>query len=317
MVTFVVLICRCGHCKNLAPEWAIIGDMYTKEEDDIIIAALDATENKDAAKNFEIKGFPSIKYFPKGSSDAQDYDGGRSADTIAAWINDKIGTKKVVKKPPSTVTVLTKANFDQIALDETKHVLVEFYAPWCGHCKQLAPKYEILAKIYEGEPDVVIANVDATVDEELGQRFDVSGFPTIKYFGTNNAEPEPYELGREVEEFTNFINSKAGTKRNPDGSLQSDAGRISEIDEMIAGALPNIDATFLESIKSAASSHPAQFTKWYISFTEKIIAKGINYVDAELIRLGGMISSKTVKASQKTNFMYRFNILQAFKKRDE
>lgn len=291
--------------------------MFTKEEDDMIIAALDATENKEAAKKFDIKGFPTIKYFPKGSTDAQEYDGGRSADTIAAWVNDKIGTKKMVKKPPSSVTVLTKDNFDQIALDETKHVLVEFYAPWCGHCKQLAPKYEKLAKIYEGEPNVIIANVDATDEQELGQRYDVSGFPTIKYFGTSSAEPESYDLGREVEDFTNFINSRAGTKRNPDGTLQADAGRISEIDEMIAKALPNIDNALLESIKSAASTHPAEFTKWYISFTEKIVGKGINFVDSELIRLSNMITSKTVKATQKTNFMYRFNILQAFKKNDE
>ena len=63
----------------------------------MIIAALDATENKEAAKKFDIKGFPTIKYFPKGSTDAQEYDGGRSADTIAAWVNDKIGTKKMVR----------------------------------------------------------------------------------------------------------------------------------------------------------------------------------------------------------------------------
>jgi protein disulfide-isomerase A6 len=65
--------------------------MYTKEEDGIIIAAIDATEHKESAKKFEIKGFPTIKYFPKGSTDAQDYDGGRSADLIASWVNDKRG----------------------------------------------------------------------------------------------------------------------------------------------------------------------------------------------------------------------------------
>jgi len=148
----------CGHCKNLAPEWKIAGDLFT-ESDDIIIAAVDATESKNLASKFEIKGFPTIKFFPKGSTKAEEYTGGRTAETITSWINQKIGTSKKVKKAPTAVTVLSVDNFDSIALDNTKHVLVEFYAPWCGHCKQLAPTYESLAKIYAGEKNVVIANV--------------------------------------------------------------------------------------------------------------------------------------------------------------
>ena len=70
--------------------------MYTKEEDDMIIAAVDATESKDTASNYEIKGYPTIKYFPKGSTDPEEYDGGRTADTISSWINEKIGTKKKI-----------------------------------------------------------------------------------------------------------------------------------------------------------------------------------------------------------------------------
>ena len=37
-------------------------------------------------------------------------------------------------------------NFDEIVNDESKDVLIEFYAPWCGHCKSLAPKYEELGE---------------------------------------------------------------------------------------------------------------------------------------------------------------------------
>lgn len=59
-----------------------------------------------------------------------------------------------IKEAPTAVTVLTPDNFDKIVMDPTKDVLVEFYAPWCGHCKSLAPIYEKVAATYAGEPNV-------------------------------------------------------------------------------------------------------------------------------------------------------------------
>lgn len=172
----------CGHCKNLAPEWAIAGNTFD-ESDGIVIADVDATENQNIAQKYGVQGYPTIKYFPKGSLEPEEYTGGRSADTIVSWVNDKIGTAKKVKKAPTAVTVLDAASFDSIALDPSKNVFVEFYAPWCGHCKvnrniysnivpalttvqsyvqNLAPVYEKLALAFKGEDDVVIANMDAT-----------------------------------------------------------------------------------------------------------------------------------------------------------
>lgn len=306
----------CGHCKSLAPEWQIAGELFTKEADDVVIGALDATESKDSATKYGIQGFPTIKWFPKGSTVAEEYDGGRTADSIVSWVNKKVGTSKKVKKAPTAVKELTNDNFDSIAMDATKHVLVEFFAPWCGHCKQLAPKYEQLAKVYEGEPDVVIASVDATEYSDIGERFDVSGFPTIKYFpASDTSEVEAYEEGREIEDFTKFINERAGTYRLPDGSLSEEAGRISPLDELIAEALPSLDQSFLSALTAAAEPHAssAQSVKWYLSFAEKIVARGMDFVDSELARLTKMAASKSVNAVNKTSFMLRINILKAFK----
>lgn len=74
-----------------------------------------------------------------------------------------------MKAAPSAVTTLTTENFDSLVLG-SKNALVEFYAPWCGHCKQLAPKYEELAKVFAGDKNVVIAKLDATEYGEIANK---------------------------------------------------------------------------------------------------------------------------------------------------
>ena len=80
------------------------------------------------------------------------------------------------------VLVLDPENFDA-TIAKYSHALVEFYAPWCGHCKQLAPQWSSAATTLKTEaPGVAVAKVDADKHRELGERFEVQGFPTIKWF---------------------------------------------------------------------------------------------------------------------------------------
>jgi len=143
----------CGHCKNLAPEYEIVGETFDKDSS-VVIAKVDADAHKDLGGRFGVQGFPTLKWFPKGSKTPESYEGGRTADDIVTFINNKAGTRGKVKKAPSYVVDLDEKNFDAIVLDSNKDVLVEFYAPWCGHCKKLAPDYEKIAAAFANEPNV-------------------------------------------------------------------------------------------------------------------------------------------------------------------
>ena len=98
------------------------------------------------------------------------------------------------------VTVLNQDNFDK-HLEESEYLLVKFYAPWCGHCKKLAPHYDRLSE--EGVDQVTVAKVDATVETALASKYEVKGYPTLKWF-INGTEYD-FKGGRDFDTMNAFL----------------------------------------------------------------------------------------------------------------
>jgi len=138
-----------------------------------------------------------------------------SASTFVTGVFDGtvVGNKKSEPIPAENngpVKVVVGKTFDEIVLDKSKDVLVEFYAPWCGHCKQLAPLYEKLGQSLASNNKVVIAKFDATANSYPGD-IDVQGFPTILLFRAADKKPVTYDGERNVEAFTSWLQKHADT----------------------------------------------------------------------------------------------------------
>lgn len=159
--------------------------------DNLIVAEVNADAEKELGQRFEIKGYPTLKFFPAGESQEPVlFKGERTAAGLVEWVNEKlgilksrffiIGTHVQFRGPPSNVKTLTPSTFNAVALDKSKIVFVKFFAPWCGHCKALAPVYSKLADIFIEEESVVIAELDADKYRSVAQQYGVSGYPTLK-----------------------------------------------------------------------------------------------------------------------------------------
>jgi len=134
-------------------------------------------------------------------------------ETFETFLNDFFNNKLTVymKSEPipeandQAVKVVVAKNFEEIVNAPDKDVLIEFYAPWCGHCKTLAPKYDELAEKLKNEPSITIAKMDATAND-VPSNFQVQGFPTLFFVpkGSKDA-PRQYNGGREVKDFLEYI----------------------------------------------------------------------------------------------------------------
>lgn len=127
----------CGHCKTLAPEYELAATALKKEAN-VVVASVDADQHKALGSRFDVKGFPTIKFFAAGAdlTSPKDYQGGRTADAIVAYLNEQTGSRGVIRKAASATVVVTEANYAQI-VDGSKHVLLEAYAP-CKFASQVS-----------------------------------------------------------------------------------------------------------------------------------------------------------------------------------
>uniref|UniRef100_F6RJT0 Protein disulfide-isomerase n=1 Tax=Bos taurus TaxID=9913 RepID=F6RJT0_BOVIN len=114
-----------------------------------------------------------------------------------------------VKRIFCVFQVVVAENFDEIVNNENKDVLIEFYAPWCGHCKNLEPKYKELGEKLRKDPNIVIAKMDATAND-VPSPYEVRGFPTIYFSPANKKQnPKKYEGGRELSDFISYLKREA------------------------------------------------------------------------------------------------------------
>ncbi|XP_071554756.1 protein disulfide-isomerase A6 homolog [Temnothorax nylanderi] len=207
----------CGHCKQLLPEYDKVA---TALKGVVKVGAVNADEHKSLGSKYGVRGFPTIKIFGLDKK-PEDYNGPRSAagivdaalnaasQKVRRALSGKTSGGESKSKDPKNVIELTDENFDKTVLNSEDMWLVEFYAPWCGHCKNLAPEWAAAATELKGK--VKLGALDATVNTLKASKYEIKGYPTIKFFapGKKDADSvQDFDGGRTSGDIVNWALEK-------------------------------------------------------------------------------------------------------------
>ena len=219
----------CGHCKSLTPHWKKAATLLKGV---VKVGAVDASgePGQGIAGPYGVKGFPTIKVFGHNKNKPTDYQGGRDAQAIVQGAMQEI--QRLVQTRAgdsggggggggggagaggggggsgggggaSKVVTLTVSNFEQQVMASKDVWLVGFFAPWCGHCKAIAPEWADASVQLDGQ--ALLGSIDATVEQGLAQKYNVKGYPTIKVFpGGKKDKAQEYQGGRTAKDIVAY-----------------------------------------------------------------------------------------------------------------
>lgn len=129
------------------------------------------------------------------------------------------------------MVTLTDSNFDSKVLDSDDIWLVNFYAPWCPHCKNLKPVYEEASRAIrkEGLKGIKLGAIDASQYQSYAQKYGIRGFPTLKYFPAGpktEGDAKEFDGDRSSQGILQWAKSKAGEVRPPPELVQMTSEKV-------------------------------------------------------------------------------------------
>lgn len=175
----------------------------------VSISRIDCTQHRPICQDFEVKGYPTLLWIVDGNK-VEKYSGSRSIEAFKKYIEERTATEK--KDDKEEEATVQESGVLHLTGDSFTHgiekgvTIVKFYAPWCGHCKRMAPTWDDLATKFAGSSIVKIAKVDCTLgdNKDLCSEQEVDGFPTV-FIYRNGAKVEEYNGSRTLEDLFEYV----------------------------------------------------------------------------------------------------------------
>lgn len=199
----------CGHCQKLAPTWEELANSL-RHDDAVGISKIDCTRHRSVCGQFDIKGYPTLLWLEDGKK-IDKYTGQRTHEDLKVYVSTMLAKNAASshksgssEEAPNTMMSLTP---DAFKLSIKKGLsFVKFFAPWCGHCKRLAPTWDELNKKFIANDNVNILKVDCTLEasKQLCNEQEIEGFPTL-YLYRDGRKITEYNGSRNLDDLYEYV----------------------------------------------------------------------------------------------------------------
>ncbi|KVH87963.1 protein disulfide-isomerase-like [Cynara cardunculus var. scolymus] len=205
---------------------------------------------------------------------------------VFAILSSSVSISSATEAEKEYVLTLDHSNFSE-AVAKHKFIVVEFYAPWCGHCKNLAPEYEKAAFVLSShEPPVALAKVDANAEEnkELAQQYEIQGFPTIKILKNGGETVQDYKGPREADGIVEYLKKQVGPASFEIKTPEDAGSLIDEKKVFVVGIFPKLSGEEYENFTILADKLRSDYDFGHTTNAE-LLPRGESSVTTPTIRL--------------------------------
>ncbi|KAK3144726.1 hypothetical protein QOZ80_4AG0317000 [Eleusine coracana subsp. coracana] len=184
------------------------------------------------------------------------------------------------------VLTLDASNFLEVVAKQ-QFIVVKFYAPWCGHCKQLAPEFEKAANVLKKhDPPLILAKVDAydEKNKELKEKYEVHSYPNIKIIKDGGNSVRSYSGPRDADGIVEYLKKQSGPASIELTKAEDVVHSIGDKGVVLVGVFPEFSGVKYENFMAVAEKMRSDYDFFHTS-DASILPRGDQAVKGPLVRL--------------------------------
>jgi thiol-disulfide isomerase/thioredoxin len=290
----------CPHCRAMADAFATCAHLFT----DVLFGGMDCIKNKKLCEFYNVNTYPMVHLFPAHSTEAVDYDGDKTLDSFADFVELNTGIKPgKFSQIESALRSLSAGDFQRF-LQSKSCVCVVFHRPSSESSRGRMAAVEEVGKIFQGDGNVSMGSVDCDKYGDLCAKQRIESYPTVRV-----AREESWRESEsgEVDEILGFVNRECGTERGRDGLLNDEAGTNRAADELVKEFLLAEDKRrVIDEMKGMEGG------EFYVKVMERYVANGVEKLRKDIAGMWAILDQRTGSLASLDGLKRRYNVFRRF-----